>query len=241
MSASPSVVVVLAAGLGSRLGSQNSVPKPLRPVAGRPLILSVLDRFAECGVDEAVVVIGYRGEEVRRGIEAEAPAGRVTFVENPFFEKSNGLSILAAKEAVGQRNFFLSMADHIFDGNLVSGLARAPIPSGGAVLAVDRKLDSIYDMDDATKVLTDGRNILEINKNLLKFDAVDTGLFTCTPALFQILESVVSSRPDGDCSLSDGITALAAQKKAAVYDIGAGNWQDVDTPGAREHAESMFG
>ena len=47
------VVVVLAAGLGTRLKSEKGPPKPLVQLAGRPLALRVLDRFAEAGVREA--------------------------------------------------------------------------------------------------------------------------------------------------------------------------------------------
>jgi 1L-myo-inositol 1-phosphate cytidylyltransferase len=108
------------------------------------------------------------------------------------------------------------------------------------VLAVDRKLDAIYDMDDATKVRTENGRIVEIHKNLERFDAVDTGLFSCSPALFDAIEAVSQSRADADCSLSDGVKALAARGLALVHDVGAGMWQDVDTPGSMAHAEKLF-
>lgn len=238
---SPEVVVVLAAGFGSRLKSEDGVVKPLRSIAGRPLILRVLERFRECGVKEAVVVLGYRGDDIRRGIESESPSMDINFVYNPRYEKSNGLSVLAAKEAVADRHFFLSMSDHIFGESLVTGLAEAPVPEGGLVLAVDRKLDDIFDMDDATKVRTEEGRIVEIHKNLKKFDSVDTGLFACSPALFHVLEAAAAGREDRDCTLSDGVTFLAAKGLARVHDIGSGTWQDVDTPGAAQHAEKLFG
>jgi choline kinase len=237
----PNVVVILAAGLGSRLKSDQGMPKPLRPVAGRALILRVLDRFAEAGIQEAIIVLGYRGDEVRATIEAANPKIEVTFVLNPRYKMSNGLSVLAARAAVEDRSFFISMSDHIFEPSLIEGLAKAPLPDGGLVLAVDRKLESIYDMDDATKVRTEGGKIIEIHKELNTFDAVDTGLFVCTPALFDGIEAVSKTAPDGDCSLSDGVKALTAKKLATVHDVGDGLWQDVDTPGSVDHAEKLFG
>jgi len=233
---SADVVVVIAAGLGTRLKSDQGPPKPLVPLGGRALALRVLDRFAEAGVREAVVVVGYRADEVRAGIEGGVPAIPVAFVENPRFRMSNGLSVLAASDAVGARPFFLSMSDHVFEPSLIRGLGSATLPEDGLVLAVDRKLDRIFDEDDATKVRTEGGRIVEIHKNLKAFDAVDTGLFACTPALFAAIRTAAATRADGDCSLSDGVKALAAGGKALVHDIGDGWWQDVDTPEAMAHA-----
>jgi len=234
------VVVVLAAGMGTRLKSDQGPPKPLVPLGGRPLALRVLDRFAEAGVREAIVVVGHRADEVRDGIAGGAPAIPVTFVENPRYRMSNGLSVLAASEAVGDRPFFLSMSDHVFEPSLIRGLGRATLPEGGLVLAVDRKLDRIFDEDDATKVRSEGGRIVEIHKQLEAFDAVDTGLFVCTPALFLAIREAAARRPDGDCSLSDGVKALAAGGRAWVYDIGDGWWQDVDTPEAMAHAAARM-
>lgn len=236
----PSIAVVLAAGLGARLGDERDVPKPLRAVAGRPLVVRVLERFAAAGAERAVVVVGHREAEVRAGIMAGRVPLPVEFVSNPRFRLSNGLSVLAARPAVGERPFFLSMSDHIFDPELIASLAAAELPAGGLVLAVDRKLDAIFDMDDATKVETDGDRIAAIGKQLADFDAVDTGLFACTPALFDAIAAIAAARPDGDCSLSDGVKALAARGLALVHDIGAGRWQDVDTPESFAHAEKLF-
>ena len=236
----PNTVVIIAAGMGSRLKSDEGPPKPLLPLNGRALILRVLDRFQEAGVREAVVVVGHRAKEVMAGVEEGNPSLGVTFVTNPRYRMSNGLSVLAARDVVGDRPFFLSMADHVFDASLICGLAGAHLPAQGLVLAVDRKLDQIYDEDDATKVLTRDGRIVEIHKELAEFDAVDTGLFSCTPALFDRIREAAAAREDGDCTLSDGVKALAVKGLALVHDIGDGRWQDVDTPGALAHATKNF-
>ena len=236
----PNIVVIIAAGRGSRLRSHEGPPKPLLALKGKPLILHVLDKFARAGVQKAVVVVGHRANEVKEGVLAASPPLPVEFAFNPKWDLQNGLSVLAARELVGPNNFYLSMADHIFDISLIENLAQATIPEGGLVLGVDRKLDKVYDMPDATKVKTDGSTIVKIHKELTEFDAVDTGLFACTPGLFEAIASFSQQRADGDCTLSEGVTHLAAQNKAIVHDVGEGRWQDVDTPGAVEHAEKLF-
>jgi len=236
----PELVVIIAAGTGSRLKSDAGPPKPLLSIGGRALILRVLDRFYDAGISEAIIVVGHRADEVMAGVTAAQLPMKIQFVLNPRYLMSNGLSVLAAKDAVGGRPFFLSMADHVFESSLISGLAAAKLPMNGLILAVDRKLDQIYDEEDATKVRTEDGRIVAIHKQLEHFDAVDTGLFSCTPALFEKIEAAAALRENGDCTLSDGVTALCKSGLALVHDIAGGRWQDVDTPGAAEHAAQHF-
>jgi bifunctional UDP-N-acetylglucosamine pyrophosphorylase/glucosamine-1-phosphate N-acetyltransferase len=59
--------VVLAAGRGTRMRS--SLPKVLHPVAGRPMLLWVLDALSRAGCDRSVVIVGHGGETVREACE----------------------------------------------------------------------------------------------------------------------------------------------------------------------------
>lgn len=53
--------VVLAGGLGSRLGTLTAeTPKPLLPVGGRPFLEWVIGNLARHGVADVVLTIGYR-------------------------------------------------------------------------------------------------------------------------------------------------------------------------------------
>ncbi|RDI69630.1 bifunctional sugar-1-phosphate nucleotidylyltransferase/acetyltransferase [Halopelagius longus] len=58
--------VVLAAGVGSRMGPLTEErPKPMLPVAGRPLVAHTVESAVEAGASEIVLVVGYRSEDVR--------------------------------------------------------------------------------------------------------------------------------------------------------------------------------
>ena len=160
----------------------------------------------------------------------------VTLIENPEYHKANGVSALAARAEFDQP-FLLLMSDHIFEMKTAKALMRQPIAEDEVILAVDRKLDGIFDLDDATKVRCEGNQVVEIGKDLSRYNALDTGMFLCSPALFSCLESV---KKNGDCSLSDGMRKLAQQGKLRAFDIGGGHWQDVDSPQALEHVERIF-
>ncbi len=236
--------VILAAGNGTRLaGAGTSAPpsKPLTELAGIPLVVRTLMALESSGFQRAVVVTGYRAEEVEAALASDPRVRGIelVFARNERWRAKNGISVLAARPFVEGDEFYLTMSDHVFERRILDILDFAPLPERGALLAVDRKLHTIYDMDDATKVLTGkGSSIQAIGKELRRFDAVDTGLFRCSTALFDALDR--AARAKGDCSLSDGVGALAAAGRMKVVDIEDCWWQDVDTPGAMAHAMRLL-
>ncbi|MDX1430533.1 MAG: NTP transferase domain-containing protein, partial [Rhodothermales bacterium] len=208
--------LVLAAGFGSRLaeGRASGSLKPLTRVAGKPLIQRTLDSLSRARCEKAVIVLGFRAGHLEEEIRS-AYAGplHLSFVYNPHFDKKNGLSVLAAQPFVSGE-FVLVMADHVLGGTLMDLAAEHQPPTGGASLLVDRKIDTIFDMDDATKVRTEGEKIVAIGKDLTDFDCIDTGVFVCTQGLFEALEQV--RQDSGDASLSEGVSKLAAAGKMTV-------------------------
>lgn len=231
--ARPACAVLLAAGLGSRLratapNGNGGIAKPLTALHGVSLIVRSLVTLERIGVREAVLVVGYAEEQIRRVADDPRCANvRISFARNPDWQRQNGLSVLAAREAVGGRTFFLLMGDHLFEPALLRGLADAP-RRGDLLLAVDHRTQDIYDLDDAVKVrLSEDGRILALGKTLDDFNAVDTGAFIATPALFEALERK-RAQQNGDCSLSDGVSDLARVGRAYAHDIGNAWWQDVD-------------
>jgi len=229
------VAVILAAGLGSRLNRVSGyLPKPLVPFEGIPLLQHVMSGAKQAGIERFVIVVGYQGDVVRRWFaESRLRSTPVTWVENTEYHKKNGISLLKARDAVRQP-FLLLMSDHIFEPDTAASLLRQPLAKNGAILGVDHKLDCIFDLDDATKVVRMGDYILSIGKNLKRYDAVDTGMFLCTPAVFDALKAVMK---DGDCSLSDGMQHMASKRRLRAYDIEDAMWQDIDTPEMLDFAQ----
>lgn len=232
--------VILAAGFGSRLAgiSDDTDLKPLTPVAGTPLLLRTLNSLETAGCTQAVIVVGHGMDTVQQEIQEryDGPLA-LTFAVNEHYDLQNGVSVLAAEPYV-EGTFLLTMADHVL-GDAVMECARghAP-PEQGATLLVDYKLDTIFDMDDATKVrVADGRP-QAIGKRLSDYNCVDTGVFVATEGLMEALSTVYEA--EGDAALSDGIQRLMETDRMHTLDIGAGFWQDVDTPQMLAHAEEML-
>ena len=233
--------VILAAGNGTRLrGVSKDLPKPLVSLAGVPILVRIMVQAQRAGIRRFVVVTGYKADMVKTAIlEHPAVTAQVDFVDNPEYKhKGNGVSALAAEVAI-DGPFALLMADHIFDVDVLRRLLREPLPEGHCMLAVDHKIDEVFDIDDATKVVEKDGELSEIGKELGSYNAIDTGMFTCNPALFGKLREVKEEK--GDCSLSNAVQLLAAEDRMKTYDIGDALWQDVDTPEMRKEAKRRLG
>jgi len=232
------LALILAAGNGSRLAARSGeLPKPLVKFQGRPLLEHVMRGAHAAGIDKFVIVIGYRGHMIQQWYESHPIAGvEVSFVENPDYHKNNGISALRAWPLINEP-FLLMMADHMFDPANAQALLRHPLGKGQVCLAVDRNIDRVFDIDDATKVRLDGDRIIDIGKDLQSYDALDTGMFHCDPVLFHWLQKAMKN---GNCSLSDGMRMMAKNGAFKAFDIGEGYWQDVDTPEAFEYALQSF-
>ena len=230
--------LILAAGNGSRIASMSGgFPKPLVPLCGVPLLEHVMTSSHEAGIERFVIVAGYRADLIRRWLDKRPTDSiSVTLIENLEYHKANGVSALAAKTELYQP-FLLLMSDHIFEPKTARALLRQPLADDEVILAVDHKIDRVFDLDDATKVQCEGDLIVEIGKDLSRYNALDTGMFLCSPALFNRLES---AKTDGNCSLSDGMRKLAQDHKLRAFDTGDAHWQDVDSPEALAHAETIF-
>ena len=233
--------VVLAAGLGLRLAScaKASPAKPLTSIGGVPLLVRTLRSLEVAGCRQAVIVVGHRAPLVRRAIgQLYRGPLRLHFAHNKAYELQNGLSVLCARPFVGEE-FVLTMADHLLDDAILERVARAEVPPGGAALCVDFKIDSVFDLDDATKVRAKDGRIEAIGKQLKDYNCIDCGVFLCTPSLMDAIEEVARQR--GDASLSEGVARLARRGLMGIIDIGDARWQDVDTPEMLREAESSFG
>jgi 1L-myo-inositol 1-phosphate cytidylyltransferase len=230
--------LIIAAGMGTRM-AHRSDSKPLLEVEGYALIERVIMTAQQAGLSRFVIVTGHHGEQLQTFLrEVAITVGvDIQFVQNDEWTRANGLSVYCAHVKLN-KPFFLLMSDHLFDPQIIREMNQCRPPNGGLVLGVDRNLDNpMIDLDDVTKVHSELNHIRHIGKQLSDYDAFDTGIFLCTPGLFDALQS---SMKKGDDSLSGGVYQLAEKDLAWVQDIEGRFWLDVDDETAFQKATAVL-
>ena len=230
--------LIIAAGQGSRLKSKGKV-KPLVPLLGVPLIERVIRSAIEGGADEFYVITGYEREQVSNFLQQLAKRLNVPIIpiQNDDWQKENGFSVLKARDVM-EEPFLLLMADHLFDPAIIQLLQKQPFNDGDVLLAVDTdKNNPLVDMEDVTKVCIENGHIINIGKTIDDFNGFDTGIFLCSQAIFEALES--ACKIHNDTTLSAAIRVLAEDKHAISVQTNR-FWIDVDDKFAHQKAEKTL-
>lgn len=228
--------LIVAAGKGERLGAGDDRPKPLQRVVGVPLVARVMRAAAQGGIRRFVVVIGFGAAAMRRELPALVPeACDLILVENPQFERPNGVSLGAGVEAL-DAPFALLMSDHLFTPARLRR-AREHFAATGRNLLVVQSADTfVGDPDDATRVVRDAGRVAQIGKELEPYDAVDTGMFVLRPESVREGLARVGDAP----SISDVVRVIAEAGELDALEVPEGRWQDVDTLDDARLAEEML-
>ncbi len=234
-----STALIVAAGLGTRIGpgGDSPLPKPLMPLVGVPLMARVMASASKAGISRFVVVIGHEAGLMRGRLPALTPKGsELVLVENPRYSEPNGVSLLAGIKGI-RGPFALLMSDHIFSPERLELAIRDFTEDKTPLLVVEKKEDFTGDLGDATLVKVGGDGLIRsIGKNLSEYDGIDTGMFVLEADLLKKAAKKAGPSP----SISDIMGVLAKEKKLKALFTNAGYWQDVDTPADMKVAEKKL-
>lgn len=162
--------IILAAGMGKRLGelTQNNT-KCMVQVNGISLIDRTLTQLSQLDLTRVVIVIGYKGDNLRQYIGNEYKGLKIEYIENPVYDKTNNIySLSLAKKELQEDDTLLVESDLIFDDSLFPMIVDNPYPN----LALVAKYETW--MDGTMVRLDDENNIVNfVPKKAFKYSDVD--------------------------------------------------------------------
>ena len=133
----PPVGLILAAGLGKRLGTlTHDCPKCLVKVGGQTILSRALKSLKDCGIKEIIVVLGYRQEQVCHFLsDLDSSLYINTVVNQRFAETGTAVSLQMGLTFVPhQRDVVVIEGDVVFDTKILTRLL-AVSPNSASVLA----------------------------------------------------------------------------------------------------------
>jgi MurNAc alpha-1-phosphate uridylyltransferase len=227
--------MVLAAGLGTRMRPlTDHMPKPLVPVAGRPLLDHVLDKLADFGVNEAVVNVHYLPDQIIDHVAARTKP-RILISDERDAVLGTGGGVVKALPRLGPAPFFHLNADTLWiDGaqpNL-SRLADAFDPARmDILLLMAPTAGSIgYSGSGDYAMLPDGALRRRKEREVVPF--VYAGVAILSPAIFM-------DAPSGEFALTRLFDRAGERERLFGLRLD-GLWMHVGTPDAVQAAEQAF-
>ena len=120
--------VILAAGMAKRLRPlTDERPKCLLTVGKRTLLERTFDAMTAAGINEFVVVTGYRGNMIRQFLTEHYAHVTIHFLDNADYANNNNIySLWMTRDFVRGRDFLLMDSDILFDPQIVCRMLQEP-------------------------------------------------------------------------------------------------------------------
>ncbi|QPV62840.1 NTP transferase domain-containing protein [Halosimplex litoreum] len=220
--------VILAAGRGGRLGPLTELrPKPMLPVANRPILESVVETAIEAGTDEIVLVVGYRRDRIQDhfgdGDDWGVPVRYV--VQEHQLGAAHALSL--AESAV-DGPFLALHGDRPVDGDLLARLTDRYEASGRPTVAAARSRRPT----EYGAVELDGEAVVGVSAEPTADPPflVNAGAYVFDERVFDAVEASDSdTRGDLDLGMATALQSLADDGLLTAV-VHGGSWQDVTYP-----------
>ena len=223
MSADATTAVILAAGEGRRLEPlTNRRPKPMVPVANRPLLEYVVEAVAAAGIDRVILVVGYRQERIRNHFgDGDDWDITIEYVQQAT-QLGTGHAVLQAEPVIDD-SFIVLNGDRIVEHSVIATVQNRMHDGETPVMAVtptERPREyGVVTLDDNRVIDIDEKPAGPVMTN-----RINAGVYGFSPAIF---DDIRETDVTGELTITATLNELAdtADGVAAVnYD---GRWLDV--------------
>lgn len=220
--------VILAAGEGKRLRPLTLLtPKPMIEVLGRPLLHHIIDSLPK-EITELIIVIGYKGEEIRNYFGDVFEGKRVTYIIQPKqLGNADALALCKPYLAAGERFLFM-FADDLHSPAALKKLLRHEL---GALVKEhpDPSRFGVVEVDGKDRVIS----VVEKPKDP-KSNLVLTGVYVLDDRIFHYTPSLHES---GEYYMTDQVNQLIREHRFVIERTDF--WFPVSTPADIARAEEV--
>ncbi len=234
LDAAPPEALILAAGIGRRLGEGMSRPKVTLEFGGMSLLARHLRVLETAGVRRASIVVGYGAEHIRAAVEGTYGDLHVETIDNPDFREGSVVSLWAGRAVLRRGCFVVLMdGDVLYDHRLMARLLSGTAPN---VLLLDRDIEP---GDEPVKLCVRGERIVDFHKRPTQdydWHGESVGFFRLAPdaaaELADRAEDYIERGLRGmeyEEPLRDMIMASAADR-FGFEDISGLPWTEIDFP-----------
>ena len=245
--------IILAAGMGRRLGElTKDQTKCMVPVNGVRLIDRVLGQLTKLPLQRVIIVVGYKGQELREYITTQygqqlTANCQLQFAENPIYDKTNNIySLSLVKEYLQEDDTLLIESDLILSDRLFEMLLENPCPNLALVAKYETWMDGTMVRIDA-----DNNIVNFISKDA--FDYNDVSSYYKTVNIYKFSRQFLKEKyvPFLDAytkavGLNEyyenvlRIISLLSGHELKALPIGHEKWYEIDDKQDLDIAEALF-
>lgn len=223
--------IILAAGVGRRLGTAVDGPKVLLRFGGRTLLERHIAALHANGVDDISITVGHAGDLIRDEVARLGLSGRIRFVDNPRYREGSLVSLWVQRDLLSSGAPVVLMDGDVLYGPDMIGRLLAAAPEN--TLLVDREIEP---GDEPVKICFRGDTIVDFRKkpeHAHDWHGESVGFFRFSPDMARALGDRT------DWYVAQGITTveyeeairdliLAQPHRFGVADISDLPWTEID-------------
>jgi len=217
--------VIPVAGIGTKLRPHTYThPKPLIPVAGKPILSYIIEHLLESGIDDFVFIVGYLGDKIIDFVNNKFPEIKAEFVLQKYRD-GLGHAVYSAKEVIDNEEIIIVLGDTIVDSD-IKELLHSKTSSIGIKKVEDPRCFGVAILDD-NNLVTD----LEEKPNIPISNLALVGLYKILEteklmkSIFYLIENNI--RTNGEFHLTDALNYMVKEFDTKIKAVTINNWFDL--------------
>jgi bifunctional UDP-N-acetylglucosamine pyrophosphorylase/glucosamine-1-phosphate N-acetyltransferase len=218
--------LILAAGHGLRMGPLTSdKPKPLLPVAGKPILQHTLEQLQNAGIGEVWIIVGWKKERLMSYLRELDLKIKINYI---YQEKQLGTAhAIGMAESEIDESFLSLNGDVLVEAGIIKDMVKSFSKHKGTMMAA-AKVDDISRFGEV--IFKDGKVQKIIEKGGYERPGwINAGIYAFKPDVFDYIRNTEQS-PRGEYEITDTLELIMEEDKAGVMVQELEDWHEIGYP-----------